>query len=90
MDADDFFSGMSKKTFQETLLIPVHAVARGDHKAITNESFHMYFNKVQNINSSDKGSLHQWLKGVLLALYAWNSGPVDRTEITLSVVAIGR
>ena len=26
--ADGIFSGMSKKTFQETLLIPVHAVAR--------------------------------------------------------------
>ena len=81
---------MFKKTFQNTLLILVHAFARGNHKEIINEGFHRYLNKVQNINSADKGSLHQWLKGVLLALYAWNSGPVDRTDIVLSVVAIYR
>ena len=28
VDADGFFSGIFKKTFQDTLLIPVHAVAR--------------------------------------------------------------
>ena len=60
------FSGMFKKTFQETLLIPVHAVARGNHKKIINEWFHRYLNKVQKINSADKSSLHQWLQGVWL------------------------
>ena len=39
VDADELFSGMSKKTFQETLLIPVHTFSRGNHKAIINEGF---------------------------------------------------
>ena len=47
-------------------------------------------NKVQKIKSVDKGSLNQCFQGVFFALYAWNAGPVDRTEIDLSVVAIGR
>ena len=47
-------------------------------------------NKVQKINSSDKGSLHQWSKGVFFALYAFNTGPVDGTNISKSVVAIFR
>ena len=72
------------------MLIPVHAVANGNHKAIINEGFNRYFNKVQKIKSADKGSLHQWLQGVLFALYAWNEGPVDGTDIARSVVAIGR
>ena len=31
VDADGIFSGMSNNNFQETLLIPVHAFARGNH-----------------------------------------------------------
>ena len=40
VDSDGLFSGMPKKTFQEALLIPVHAVTKGNHKAIINEGFH--------------------------------------------------
>ena len=50
VDADGLFSGMSNKTFQYTLLIPVHAVTRCKHKAIINEGFHRYLQKVQKIN----------------------------------------
>ena len=89
VDADGLFSGMFKKTFQENLLIPVHAVTRVNHKAIINEGFHRYLNKVQKINSSDKGSLHQWVQGIFFALYACNAGPVDGIDISQSVVAIG-
>ena len=61
VDADELFSGMFKKNFQETLLTPVHSVVRGNQKAIKNEGFYRYLNKVQKINSTDKGSLNQWL-----------------------------
>ena len=36
VDADGHFFGMFKNNFQETLLIPVHAVARGKYKSIIN------------------------------------------------------
>ena len=71
---------MSKKTFQETLLIPVNKVARVNYKEIINEGFHWYLKKVQKINSSEKVSLHQCLQGVLLSLYTWNEVPVDGTD----------
>ena len=61
---------MSKKTFQETFLIPVHAFSRGNHKAIINEGFHRYLNKIQKINSAYKVRLHQLFQGVFFALYA--------------------
>ena len=32
VDADRLFPGMFNNTFQETLLIPVHAGTRGNHK----------------------------------------------------------
>ena len=81
MDADRLLAGMFKKTFQETLLILVHEVARVNHKTIINEGFHRYLNKVQKINSVDKGSLHQWLQGVFFVLYDLNSVPIKRTYI---------
>ena len=86
----DFFYGMFKKTFQETLLIPVHSVARGNHKAIINKGFCRYLNKAQKMNSADQGSIHQWLQGVVFALYTCNEGPVDGTDISQSVVYIIR
>ena len=78
-DADGNFSGMFKKNSQMILLIPVHAVTRINHKAIINERFYCYFNKVHNINSVYKVSLRQWLQGVFFALYAWNAAPVEVT-----------
>ena len=39
VDTDGGFPGLFKKTFQDNLLIPVHAVARGNHKEIRNEVF---------------------------------------------------
>ena len=76
------FYGMFKNTFLETLLIPVHAVARGNQKGVINEGFHYYFKKVHKIKSADKGRLNQWSQGVFFAMYACNECPVYRTEIS--------
>ena len=54
---------------KEERKIPVHAVASGNHKVILNEYFRIYLNHVQNINSAERGSLHQLLQGVFLVLY---------------------
>ena len=62
----DFLLECSEILSKETLLIPVHAIIRNNHKAIVNEGFYRYFNKVQKINSVDIGSLHKWLQGVFL------------------------
>ena len=62
VDTDGLFPGMLRKTFQETLLIAVHAVARSNHKEIINEGFHKYLNKIKKINSADKGIFHQCLQ----------------------------
>ena len=81
MDADVISAGIFRNAFQETLLILVHAVSRGNHKAIINEGFCSYLNKLKKINSADKVILHQWLQGVSFALYDWNAVPVYRTDI---------
>jgi len=65
----------------ELLGIPVEPVAPENHKAVRNERFHRYLNKVQKINTANKQSYHQWIQGILFALYAWNAGPIVGTDI---------
>ena len=78
VDADELFSIIFNDTYQETLMILVHAVTRGNNKSIINKGFCHYLNKFQKINSADKVSLHQWMQGAFFALYAFNIGPVKK------------
>jgi hypothetical protein len=89
VDADSLFAGVFKQLFQ-ILRIPVDAVSRENHKAVRNERFHQYLNKVQRINNADVDSLFRWKQGVLFSLYAWNAAPIDATDLPRSLVAMGR
>ena len=89
VDAVHQFGSLFKEVFA-WLLIPVHSVAPENHKAIRNERFHQYLNKVQKINMADKGSFHQWIQGVMFALYGWNAAPIDGMDVSWSFVAVGR
>ena len=89
MDADDFFMEFSRRLFKRTLLIPVHAFEKDNHKAIRDEGFHCYLENVQNIKLADKGSIHQYLQGVFFALYDWNAGPVYGTDASRRILALG-
>ena len=37
---------------------------------------------------ADRGSFHQWMQGVLFALYGWNASPVDGTDVGRAFIAI--
>ena len=86
VDADELFIGVFRKTFEETLLMRVHAVGRGNQNSIINEGFHCYLKKIHKLNLAYKVSLRLWLQGLFFVLYAWNSVPVDGTDISESVV----
>ena len=89
VDDDGLFKGVFQATFQQ-LQMPILPVSPENHKACRNERFHRYLNKVQKINSADTGTLEQWKQGTLFAVYNWNAGPIDGTDIPRSVAAIGR
>jgi hypothetical protein len=69
------------------LRIPAEGVAPENHRAIRNERFHRYLNKVESINTADTGALTLWKQGVKFAIYAWNASPIDGTNIIRSFVA---
>ena len=89
VDADGLFAGVFVQLFR-LLGIPVEATSRENHRFVRNERFHRYLNKVQRINTADKGSWFQFRQGALFSLYAWNAAPMDGTDICRALVAVGR
>lgn len=88
VDADSAFAGVFLETFR-LLRIPVQAVSRENHKAIRNENFHRYLNKVERINTADTGTQWRWKQGVLFSIYGrWDRCPEvngrNRAGISLS------
>jgi hypothetical protein len=88
-DAGNEFTGAMTKMCTNLGII-FHTVAKENHKAILNEHFHRYLNKVKKIHQADCKSLDQWIMGVFFALYGWNASPVDGTNVTRSLAAKGR
>ena len=67
-----------------------HIVSAEQHEGILCERFHRYLNKVQRIHGLDTMDFTQWMMNVFFAAYAWNSSPVDGTNIIRSFVAKAR
>jgi hypothetical protein len=49
-----------------------------------------YINKGLKIMTNECGSIRVALKAILLLIYAWNSCPIPRTDISRSLVAVGQ
>lgn len=56
VDAEGVFAGLFKMLFG-SLGIPVEAVSQENHRALRNEIFYKYLNKVQRLHTVDKASL---------------------------------
>ena len=89
VDADSKF----KATFSEVtdlLNLNKHELAKGNHKAMLVERFNRYLNKVLRIFSNERASNRTYVEGALLAAYAWNSAPISGTDISKSLLVMGR
>lgn len=60
------------------------------HKAVSVEHFHRFLNKALGIAAIDHGTPKVFVEGAHTAAYAWNSSPIDGTDIIRSVPAVGR
>lgn len=89
VDAGSSFRGI----FEEmcTLLgITFWILARGNHKGNGAERYHRYLNKVQTIEGSNVGTNTNFMRIAKTTQYAWNSAPIDGTDIVRSMAAVGR
>ena len=71
------------------LNIDIHVAARGNHQAVGVEHFHRFLNKAVGMVSNDRGTNTVFVEVAHTATYAWNSSPIDGTNIISSVPAVG-
>ena len=89
IDADSKF----KATFSEVisfLKLNKYELSKGNHQAMLVERFNKYVNKALNIFTHERSSNRTYDEGALLAAYAWNSAPVSGTDISRSLLVMGR
>jgi hypothetical protein len=73
------------------LKLRCHVVARNNHQALCVERFHVFLNKTLRIATNDRDSIKGiYIPASALAAFAWNSAPIDGTDIVHSVPAVGR
>ena len=65
-------------------------LSRGNHKGNSVEHYHRFINKTQAIAGNDRGTHSIFANNAKTSQYAWNSSPIDGTDITRSMAAIGR
>jgi len=89
VDDGSTFKGLFKEVCG-ILNIDLHVAARGNHQAVGVEHFHRFLNKAVAIAANDRGTNTVFVEAAHTAAYAWNSSPIDGTDIIRSVPAVGR
>ena len=74
----------------DCLRIVYWCLSRGNHKGNSVERYHRFLNKTQAIAGNDRGTHDVYIQNAKTSQYAWNSAPIDGTDITRSMAAIGR
>jgi hypothetical protein len=74
----------------DVLSIRFHAAVKRNHKAVSVECYFRFLNKAVAIAVNDRDDPTVWVPACMTADYAWNSGPIDDTDILRSVAAVGR
>ena len=63
------------------LNLTLASLAKRNHPAVRVERFNRFLNKVVSIATSDQGSTTVFEEAAFVASYAWNSAPIDGTDI---------
>ena len=61
-----------------------------NHKDNSAKIYHRFLNKTQAIKGTDRGSPDNFIQNSKNIQYAWNSAPIDDTDIPSNISAIGR
>ena len=88
-DADSKFQEIFKQMIN-MLKINHHETARGHHDPILVERFNRFLNSCLKVFTNDRNSIRVFLEGALLAAYSWNSAPIVGTNISRSLIVVGR
>lgn len=89
VDADSKFKDVFKEMCKK-LNIHFWPLSRGNNKGLIVEKYHRFLNKTQTIAGNERGTHLTILQNAKLSQYAWNSAPIDNTDIIRSLAAVGR
>ena len=64
-------------------------LARGNHKGINIEKYHLFLKKTQSISGQDRVTHEVFLQNKKTSQYAWNSASIDGIDILRSVSSAG-
>ena len=78
------------KLMCNALSITYWCLSRGNHRGNSVERYHRFLNKTQAIAGNDRGTHQVYIQNAKTSQYAWNSAPIDNTDIIRSMVAVGR
>ena len=70
--------------------IPHHKSARGNHNAIIIERFIKFLNSGMKIFTSERSTKRVFIEGAKTLCYAWNSAPCTGTDLSRSLLVVGR
>jgi hypothetical protein len=89
LDKDSKFFGVCREAI-DLLKINCHILSSANHNPMIVERINRYLTKGLKIMCNERDSVRVALEAILLLLYAWNSCPVPGTDISRSLVAVGR
>ena len=83
------FKGSFVSMFQ-ALNLNYDVLAKRNHKGLSVGNFHHFLNKSVTIAANERGTNDIFVPASIAAAYAWNSAPIDDTDIIRSIPVIGR
>jgi len=89
LDKDSKFFGVCREAL-DLLNINCHVLSGDNHNPMIVERISRYLNQGLRIMCNERNSNCVALKAILFLIYAWNSCPVPGTDISRSMVAVGR
>ena len=89
LDKDSKFFSVCREAL-DLLNINCHVLSRGNHNPMIVEHINQYLNQGSRIMCNERELNRVALEAILLLIYAWNSCPVPGTDISHSMVAVGR
>jgi hypothetical protein len=89
LDKDSKFFGVCREAL-DLLQINCHVLSAGNHNPMLVERVNWYINKGLKTMTNKCRSIRVALEAILLLIYAWNSCPIPGTDISRSLVAVGR
>jgi hypothetical protein len=89
LDKDSNFFGVCREAL-DLLEVNCHVLSGGNHNPMLVERINRYLNQGLWIMCNERNSNCVALEAILLLIYAWNSCPVPGTDISHSMVAVGR